>query len=128
VRWAGRFEILLGFVKILKHSARLRLQVIEGSKHILLSFARASRLLFFLVGVRDRLSWMSPGSRGFSFGTIKYICTRSAAHSWGWLHPLSWSFVQSLHMHWDSGVWGMVCLLFRSRADAVIRSAIVATE
>lgn len=129
MRFAGRVDILFGFVKILKHSARSRLQVIDGLKCILPSFARASRLLFFLVGVSDKLSWMSPGSRGFNLGMIRFIRARaSAAHSWGWLQFLLRSCEQSLHRHWGPFVWGMSCPLFRIHADVVMRSATVATE
>ena len=129
LRRAGKVEILLGSVNILKHSARLCLQVIEGLNRILLLVTRTSRLLFFLAGVSDRLSWLSPGSRGFSFGTMRSIRARaSTAQSWGWLHPAVRSFEQSLQMHWGSGVWGKSRPLFRSRADVVIRSATVATE
>jgi hypothetical protein len=50
----GKLKILFGLVKILKHSARLSLLVIKGSKSISLSFSLAIRFVAFWPGVSEK--------------------------------------------------------------------------
>ena len=54
---AGLFDILSGLVKILKHSARLFLHVIDGSKVMASFVIWAILLCSFLVLVRERFPW-----------------------------------------------------------------------
>jgi hypothetical protein len=53
---AGTFDIWSGFVNILKHSARLSLQVIVGSKIVSPWVLRAASFRSLRVFVRERLS------------------------------------------------------------------------
>ena len=75
------FEILFGSVKILKHSARLFLHVIEGSKRISLLFSLAMTLAAFRAGVSEKFPCCDGGLRGFSFGPIRRMrVSASSAH------------------------------------------------
>lgn len=121
-------EIFLGFVKILKPSDRLSLQVIEGLKHTHPSVLLASRFLSFLDGVSDRLSCWSPILRGLNLGVIRCMRdTMSSAHAWGFWQPLARSWVQSVHGHRGLETWGRCWFVVCRRADVEIRSVMVVT-
>jgi hypothetical protein len=69
-RVAGKFEILSGLVKILKHSARLVLLVTDGLKVMSSFLFFAIEFLAFLVGVSERLSCRGGLVSRLSFGVI----------------------------------------------------------
>ena len=82
------FDRSAGSVKILKHSVRLFLHVINGSKRTVSLFRAATWFLTLCLIVRDRLSCRSPSERGFILGAI--LCIRvsaSDAHAWGLRQP-----------------------------------------
>lgn len=113
-------------MNILKHSARSFLQVIEGSNRMRPPVLLASWFLSFLEGVRDRLSWVSPISRGLSLGAMRCMQDCAAvAQAWGFLQPSVRSCVQSVHGHWGFGICGKSCLVSRRQADVEIKSATV---
>ncbi len=117
-------DIRSGSVKILKHSAKSFLHVIVGSKSISSSFSRVLIFCFFLVRVRDRLSWGSPSASGFNLGAVSLILARpSVAHLCGFMHPFMRSSMQSMHAHRGSSTWCVVWLLFLSRIVILMRSA-----
>ena len=92
----------LGSVKILKHSARLSLQVIDGLKIISPLSRLALSFLSFCVLVRDI---PSSGSClvGLCFGGMRFSLTRaSAAHLCGFSHPVDLSFLHSWHVQFLS--------------------------
>ena len=62
---------LSGLVKILEHSVRLSLQVMEGLKIISPFVALASWFFCFLCLVRDRLSCRSPKWSRSGLGKIR---------------------------------------------------------
>src|SRR6266702_7578736 len=94
-RLAGVRDIFSGFVNIRKHSARLSLQVMDGSNIVSVSFLRVATFFAFLLGVRDRSSWMS-GARGLYLGARSWILVRASwAQSFGLWHPSSLSWMQS---------------------------------
>lgn len=119
-------DILSGSVNILKHSARLFLQVIVGSKRMWPFVLLASWFLSFLCGDRERLSWWFLASRGFILGAIRCMRDRaSAAQAWGFLQPLARSWEQSVQGHCTLGMCGKIGAGVRKRADVETRSATV---
>ena len=68
LRFARNLDMSLGFEKIRKHSVRLFLVVIEGSKVINLFWYCACRFFLFLDAVSDRLPCPSLGMRGLYLG------------------------------------------------------------
>ena len=96
LRAAGRLEIQSGLVKILKHSARLVLHVIEGSKSISVLFLFAMVFAVFRPGVSEKFSRLKMGLSGFNLGSIWWIRARASwAHWWGLGQPSSLSRAQS---------------------------------
>ena len=90
-------EYLSGSVKIRKHSARLSLQVIDGSKVISPLHCLAVSFLSFHVLVRDIPSGGSCFV-GLCFGGMRFSLVRaSVAHLYGLLHPMLQSFAHSWH-------------------------------
>ena len=93
--WVG---VLLGSVKIRKHSARLPLQVIDGSKVIAPFVSLAWTFLCLQDLVRDRQSRGSCLS-GLCLGGMRFSLVRaSAAHLCRFSHPIFLSFVHSVHV------------------------------
>ena len=91
----------LGSVKILKHSARFSLQVIDRSKIISPLFCLTLSFLSFHVLVRDI---PSGGSCliGLCFGGMRFSLVRaSAAHLCGFLHPADLSLLHSWHVQFQ---------------------------
>ena len=83
-------EILLGSANTLKHSARLFLQVIDGSNRMSSLFSCARLFQCFLAGVSERFLCMSLYVRGFSLGKVFCILvSASCAQSWEVQHCLS---------------------------------------
>ena len=115
--------ILLGSVNILKHSARLSLQVIVGSKVIVPSRCLAIWFLSFPDFVRDSPSGGSCFV-GLCLGGIRFsLVSASSAHSWGFRHPCSLSRVHSGHSH-SGFLWCVGCCRgCLRRADVFTRSA-----
>src|SRR6266404_7848090 len=90
---AGMCDVLSGSVKVRRHSSRLSLQVIEGSKIISLSSSLACQFLSFLRLVGESLSCSFPISRGLYLGAMARIWwIASCVHVWGLVHLLflSW--------------------------------------
>ncbi len=99
-RLAGMCDILLGSVKMCRHSSRLSLQVIKGSKIISSSSSLACWFLSFLHLVRESLLCSFPISRGLYLGAMARICwTASCVHMWGLVQPsiLSWEHSRQAH-------------------------------
>ncbi len=67
-RWPGFLDRFVGSVKIRKHSERLFLLVIDGSKRIALLLLLASRFILFLKLISDRFPCQSLGPSGFIMG------------------------------------------------------------
>jgi hypothetical protein len=105
-RVTGVGDIRSGFVKILKHSSIPSLQVIDGSKITsVFSLTQAASFLAFLLGVSDRLLLISIVN-GLYFGARLFRrVSASTVQVWGFLQPLSLSWVHSAHMHTWSGSW-----------------------
>lgn len=103
-------------MKFLKHSARLFLHVMLGSKRIWLLFSLAIMLAAFRWGVSEKLPCCEAGVNGFILGSIKQIRMRaSLAHWCGFVQPSCLSLSQSRHSHVGVGWWGRsgrgVCIL-----------------
>ena len=76
------FKSLFGLTNIRKHSARLSLQVIEGSKRTVPLVCAAAWFLALHHFVRDKLSYWSPIGRGFSLEVMRFIqVSASNAHA-----------------------------------------------
>ena len=77
-------DIFSGSVKMQKHSARLFLQVIDGSKWIFPFIWWAVKLHCFQLGVRERLSCILLGGKGFILGWMRCsLVSASSAHRCG---------------------------------------------
>ena len=121
-------EFLSGSVKIRKHSARLSLHVIDGSKVITPSLCLALSFLSFLVLVRDSPSGGSCFV-GLCLGGMRFSLVRaSVAHLCRFLHPRFLSLVHSQHVQfrffWWVGCWAR----WQRHADVLIRSATFVTS
>jgi len=115
-------------VKILKHSTRLFLHVIEGSKRMSLLFSLAMTLAAFLLGVSEKMSWWNPGLSGFSLGLIWRIHVRASwAHWCGLEQPSSLSRLQCWHSHMGMGRCGTSMLGACILSDMVTRSTTFVT-
>jgi hypothetical protein len=120
------FEILFGSVNILKHSTKLFLHVIEGSKRISLLFSLAMALAAFRVGVSEKFPCCNGGLSRFSFGLIRRMCvSASSAHRCGLGQPSRLSQVQSWHVHVGVGWCRRIGLGVRILSAMAIRSATV---
>ena len=123
-RDAESLEILSGFTKILKHSARLFLHVMEGSKRISPSLVLALALAAFLPEVSEKFLWVKSGLRGFILGSIMRIRVRASCVHWcGLGHPSSLSLSQSLNGHAGVVRCGWFMFWIRILFDIRIRSA-----
>ena len=120
------FVILSGLVKILKHSARLFLEVMDGLKVISPLFSLALTFLSFLLLVRDRKSCLSPSRRGLYFGKICCILvSASFAQLWGSRHPCILSSMHSWQTHHAVVSCSESVAILFILADTCIRSATV---
>ena len=80
------FVILLGLVKILKHSFRLSLLVMDGLKVISPLLVLAASFVSFHLLVRDRLLCLSSVRRGLNLGNMSCILVYTfVAHACGFL-------------------------------------------
>jgi len=119
-RWV---ESLLGSVKILKHSAKLSLQVIDGLKLIIPSSCLTLLFPSFRVLVRDIPSGGSCAV-GLCLGGIRLsLVMASVAHLCGFLHPQVLSFTHSRHTQFLFFWWVGCCAGWQSHADILIRLA-----
>ena len=120
---------LSGLVKILKHLARLSLQVMEGLKMISPFVALASRFFCFLCLVRERLSCGSPRRSGSSLGKIRWILVRaSEVQVCGFRQPQDLSSEQSRQGQDGVGRCDVMVGLERSLAEVWSKSATVETK
>jgi hypothetical protein len=115
--------LLVGSVNILKHSARLSLQVMAGLKVTTPLFCLAVWFLSFPDHVNDRPSSI-PCWVGLYFGGIRFRHIKaSVVQLWGCSHPLVLSFEQPWQTHswfcWWLGCWGG----WRILVEVLIRSA-----
>ena len=120
-------EFLSGFVNIRKHSARLSLQVIEGSKVISLFDCLALSFLCFCDLVRDIPSGGSCFV-GLCLGGMRFSLVRASfVHLCGFPHPRILSSEHSWHAQFRFFRWVGCWAGWRMRADVFNRSATWAT-
>ena len=129
LRWADRLGVMLGSVKMRKHSVMSFLFVIDGSKVMSSFWCRACRLFCFLDAVSERLPCLSSGISGLYLGykASIFFCA-SVAHSWGFLHRLIRSLTQSEQLQYAEGVCGLGVGGIRNLLEILIRSAIVSAS
>ena len=96
---AGELDRRRGSTKTRKASARLLLQVSEGSKVIVPFDVLACRFMFLRIGVSERRSGGLLGPSGFHFGDIDLSFDSAVwAQSWGFIQLIDLSALQSLQV------------------------------
>ena len=122
--WAGRLGVMLGSVKMRKHLVMSFLFVIDGSKVMSSFWCWDRRLFCFLDTVSERLPCLLSGIRGLYFGyKVSILFCALVAHSWGFLHHLIWSLIQTEHLQYAVGVCGLGVGGIRNLLEILIRFA-----
>ena len=126
---AGLFDILVGSVNILKHSARSPLLVIVGSKRIAPFVSLAIMFWSLLRFVRDRFPQWYPQWVGLSLGRIVSILFwASSAQASGLMQFSSLSTLHGWHQQYADGLWGSSWLGVLILTAVFINSATVQTQ